>query len=129
LNRRIYARFSQNVLTDILVMSFIGFSGCATRHYVKHQVAPLEVQVADIRNTEAQQGERIDAADRRATAAIDIANKSLKVAAMANEEAVAADRRAAEADRRADAAHVNAMRALDRIETVESARESHRQPR
>ena len=69
-------RFNQNLVTDILGGSSIGFSGCATRHYVKHQVAPLEVQAADVRNVMTQQGERIDAAHRRAKAAIDIADNS-----------------------------------------------------
>jgi outer membrane protein OmpA-like peptidoglycan-associated protein len=102
-----------------LTASLIDFSGCATRHYVKHQVAPIESQVADVRNVEAQLTERIDAADRRAKGAIDLANDALMGAAMANEKAVAADRRAAEADRRADGAQVSAMRAMDHIDTVD----------
>src|SRR5579862_409333 len=97
-----------------------GFPGCATRHYVKQQVGTLEPQIAGIRNVEAQQSERIDAADRRAKAALDIAGQAGMAAVIANEKAVAADRRAAEADRRADAAEVNAMRALNRIDTVET---------
>jgi outer membrane protein OmpA-like peptidoglycan-associated protein len=118
-------RGSVRIFTLIFLgAALLGFSSCATRAYVKHQVAPIEAQLADFRHAETQQGERIDAADRRAKAAIDIADQGLMGAAMAGESAVAADRRAAEADRRADAAQVNAMRALDRIATVESQLEN-----
>ena len=108
------------LLIPFLVAAILAFPGCATRHYVKHQVETLEPQIADVRSIQAGQSERMDAVDNRAKAAIDLADKSIMAAAIVNEKAIGADRRAAEADRRADAAQVNALRALNRIEEVES---------
>jgi OOP family OmpA-OmpF porin len=114
----------QGVVRTILVVALLAttlvVSGCATRHYVKQQVGTLEPQIADVRNVEAEQSGRIDATDLRAKAAIDLADKAIMAAAIVNEKAIAADRRAAEADRRADAAYVEAKRALNQIDGVES---------
>jgi outer membrane protein OmpA-like peptidoglycan-associated protein len=113
------ASFRCFLFVSVLVLA-AGLSGCATRHYVKQQVAAIEPQIAEVRTAEAQQSERIDAINRRTNAIVDIADQAAMAAAIANEKAAAADRRAAEADRRADTAQVNAMRALNRIDSVEN---------
>jgi outer membrane protein OmpA-like peptidoglycan-associated protein len=107
-----------------VLMAAAALSGCATRHYVKQQVGTIEPQIAGIRAAAAQESERIEAVDRRTKAVVDIADQAAMAAVIANEKAVAADRRAAEADRRADTAQVNAMRALNRIDTVENQLEN-----
>ena len=116
-------RFSVGRFLFILLLVAVGisFTGCATRHYVKHQIQTIEPQLAEVRNVQAEQAERIDAVDRRANAAMDAADQAIIGAAMANEKAIAADRRGAEADRRADTAQVNALRALNRIDTMETS--------
>jgi outer membrane protein OmpA-like peptidoglycan-associated protein len=113
-------RFSLGVL---FLVTVIIVSGCATRKYVRHEIGQeigtIEPQVTEVRNTQAQQAERIDALDRRAQEGLTAANRAAMAAETANERATAADRRAADAERRADTAQVNAQRALNQIDTVE----------
>jgi outer membrane protein OmpA-like peptidoglycan-associated protein len=79
----------------------------------------VEPQIAEVRDAQAQQAERIDAVDRRAEAALAAADRATTSAEVANNRAAAAGRRAAEAERRADAAGRDAHRALNRIDMVE----------
>jgi OmpA-OmpF porin, OOP family len=103
-----------------LVVLGIMASGCATRKYVRGEVGAFEPQIAEVRDAQAQQAERIDAVDRRAKEGLMAANLAVTSAAIAAETATAAGRRAADADRRADAAQQDAKRALNRIDTVEN---------
>jgi len=103
-----------------LIVLAIVVSGCATRKYVKGQIGALEPQIAEVRDAQAQQAERIDAVDRRANDGLKAANQAMASATIASETANAAARRAAFADRSADAAQQNAQRALNRIDTVEN---------
>lgn len=104
----------------LFLATAIVVSGCATRKYVRHQIGTVEPQIAEVRDAQAQQAERIDAVDRRAQEGLSAANRAGLAAETANERASAADRRAVDADGRAEAAQQNAQRALNRIETVEN---------
>ena len=105
----------------ILVALGISFSGCATRHYVKNQIETIEPQIVEIRYTQSEQAERIDQTDRLAKTALAAADQAEMAAMVVNEIAAAAARKAMDAERRADTAQVNALRALNRIDTVEMA--------
>lgn len=104
----------------LLVLVVVAFSGCATRKYVKQEIGNIEPQIAEVRDAQAQQAERIDAVDRRAQEGLNAANRAMAAAETANERATVADRRAADADRRADTAQQNAQRAMSRIDNVEA---------
>jgi outer membrane protein OmpA-like peptidoglycan-associated protein len=104
----------------LLFASAIAFSGCATRQYVKHQVGAVEPQIAEVRDAQAQQAERIDVVDRRVMDAQAAADRAGTSAANAAEKAMAADRRAAEADRRANTAQQTATSAMNRVDAFEN---------
>jgi outer membrane protein OmpA-like peptidoglycan-associated protein len=103
----------------LLVLAAVIVSGCASRKYVRHEVAIVEPQIAEVRDAQAQQAERIDAVDRRAEAALATADRATTSAEVANDRSAAAGRRAAEAERRAEAAGQDAHRALNRADIVE----------
>jgi outer membrane protein OmpA-like peptidoglycan-associated protein len=105
-------------ITFVFVLA-VAVSGCATRKYVTHEIGKIEPQVAEVRDAQAQQAERIDAVDRRAQVGLDAANAAGAAVDRANARAVAAGQRAADADRRAEAAHQTAKRALNRLDTME----------
>ena len=104
----------------LLVVVAIAVSGCATRQYVRHEIGTVEPRIAEVRDAQAQQAERIDAVDRRAQQGLNMAGLVGMAADVADANAIAAGRRAMEADRRADAAQQNAQRALNRIDIVEN---------
>jgi outer membrane protein OmpA-like peptidoglycan-associated protein len=104
----------------LLTLAVVVFSGCATRKYVRSEIANIEPQIAEVRDVQARQAERVDAVDRRAEQAITAASLAGMAADMANEKAIEAVRRAADADRHANAAQQDAQRALNRIDTVEN---------
>jgi OmpA-OmpF porin, OOP family len=104
----------------LFLVAAIVLSGCATRKYVRNEIAKIEPQIAEIRDSQAQQAERIDAVDRRAQEGLSAANRSMMAAETATERATTAARRAALADRRADSAQQNAEQALKRIDAVEN---------
>jgi outer membrane protein OmpA-like peptidoglycan-associated protein len=107
-------------ISVLLIASALAFSGCATRQYVKHEVGAVEPQIAEVRDAQAQQAERIDAVDRRAVEAMTTADRAGMDAMNAAEKAMAADHRAAEADRRANTAQQTATSAMVRIDAVEN---------
>jgi OmpA-OmpF porin, OOP family len=107
-------------LLIVLLVFAILISGCATRRYVRSEIGAIEPQIAEVRDAQAQQAERIDAIDRRAKDGLNAANQATMSAIIAGETAVAVGRRAADAERRADAAQQNAKRALNRIDIVET---------
>jgi outer membrane protein OmpA-like peptidoglycan-associated protein len=108
----------------LFVLAAIIVSGCASRKYVRHEVATVEPQIAEVRDAQAQQAERIDAVDGRAEAALSAADRATTSAEVANARALAAGQRAANAERRADAAQQNAQRALVRVDIVEEQMEN-----
>jgi outer membrane protein OmpA-like peptidoglycan-associated protein len=107
-------------ISVVLTASTLAFSGCATRQYVRHEVGAVEPQIAEVRDAQAQQAERIDAVDRRAVEAMTTADRAGMDAMNAAEKAMAADHRAAEADRRANNAQQTATSAMSRIDAVEN---------
>jgi outer membrane protein OmpA-like peptidoglycan-associated protein len=106
-------------LAIVLLLTLIAASGCATRKYVSRQIGNVELKVAEVGDVQAQQGERIDAVDRRAKTALMAATGAGALAETANARALAAGERAMDADRRADAAQQTARRALNRLDTME----------
>jgi OmpA-OmpF porin, OOP family len=115
---------TRKLLLPILLLLAISFYGCATRQYVKHEVGAVEPQIAQVRDAQAEQAERIDAVDRRAEDGLTAANLAAKTAETANQRAIAADRMAANADRRAEAAQLDVKMAFNRIDTLESTFEN-----
>jgi outer membrane protein OmpA-like peptidoglycan-associated protein len=103
----------------LFLLAAITVLGCASRKYVRHEVATTELQIAEVRDAQAQQAERIDAVDRRAEAALATADRATTTAEVANDRSALASRRAAEAERRADAAGRDAHRALNRADMIE----------
>jgi outer membrane protein OmpA-like peptidoglycan-associated protein len=108
----------------LFLLAAITVLGCASRKYVRHEVATTELQIAEVRDAQAQQAERIDAVDRRAEAALTVADRAITSAEVANDRASAAAHRAANAERRADTAQQNAQRALNRVDIVEEQMEN-----
>jgi outer membrane protein OmpA-like peptidoglycan-associated protein len=104
----------------ILLVLVIALSGCATRKYVRQEIGKIQPQIAEMRDAQLEQAERIDAVDRRAQEGLMTANSAMMAADIADQKAVAADKRAADADRRADAANQNAQRAMSMVETTEN---------
>src|SRR5947207_15980052 len=94
-------------------------SGCATRHFVKHEVAAIDVQIARIDDVQMTQAEDIDRAYRAGRTAINLADQAAMAALVVKEIAGAASRKAADAERRADTAQGNAPLALNRIDTAQ----------
>jgi outer membrane protein OmpA-like peptidoglycan-associated protein len=105
-------------LVFLLVLA-VAFSGCATRKYVRQEISKIPPQIAEVRDAQLEQAERLDAVDRKAQEGLMVANHAVMAADTANQNAMVADKKAAEADRRADAANQNAQRAMNRIETAE----------
>src|SRR6266566_2780154 len=79
-------RFSVAVL---FIVAMILVSGCATRKYVRQEIGTIEPRITEVRNTQAEQAERIDAVDRRAQEGLTAANNATMAAETANERAVA----------------------------------------
>ena len=103
----------------VLITAAIVSSGCATRKYVRGEIGSLEPQIAEVRGEQAQQAERIDAVDKRASQGLNAANWAAMLAKNAGEAATAADRNAANAERRADGAQQTAQRAINAVEALE----------
>ena len=80
-----------------------------------NEIGALQTQIAELRDAQMQQAQRLDAVNQRAQAGLAEANQAAKAA---NQIATAADRMAANADRRAEAAQFNAKAALNQIGTV-----------
>jgi outer membrane protein OmpA-like peptidoglycan-associated protein len=97
----------------------VAFSGCATRKYMAHEIGDIKPQIAEVQDNQAQQAERIDAVDRRAHQALNLADRGAAAAMMANERAIAAGWAAMDAQRVADSAQQGARRALNRLDTME----------
>ena len=85
---------------------------------MKDEIEAIQAQMADMRNAQAHQAERIDAVGHRAQEGLAEANKEAMAATTASQIAAAADRIAADADRRAEAAQFNARRSVNQIHTV-----------
>jgi outer membrane protein OmpA-like peptidoglycan-associated protein len=99
----------------------VALSGCATRKFVRNEVGTavgkLEPRITDLDNKTKENGERIDAVDRRAQQGIQAADQK---ATQAGTAAAAADTKATNAQRTADTATQGVTQANTRITNVEN---------
>jgi OOP family OmpA-OmpF porin len=121
--------FGVFILTGVLALS-----GCATKKYVRQQVGALEPKIAEVSTATKENAERIDAVDRRTTAADQkatqagqaaqtaqtAANTADQKATQAGTAAQAADQRAGQAQQTATTANQGVQQANTRITTVEN---------
>lgn len=91
--------FGMSALAGVLL-----FSGCATKKYVREQVAAVNTEVTKVSNQTRENAEKIDAVDVRA-------RQGITDAAAARAAAAAADTRAGQAQTAAQAAQTSATQA------------------
>lgn len=111
-------------VAPVVLAGVLTLSGCATKKYVKQQVATLEPTIKAVQDKSAENAERIDAVDKRAQTGIATASAA---AATADQKAVTAQQSAQTAQTAAQAAQQTAttanngvQQANTRINTVES---------
>ncbi len=119
ISKRISSTSGLFVLAGLMVLS-----GCATKNYVRQQVATIDPKIAEVANANKENAERIDAVDRRATQGITAAAAAAQAAdqkaGQAQQAATAADQRAGQAQQAAQAANQAVQQANTRITTVEN---------
>lgn len=109
-----YRRYAFSGFTMLAGMALL--SGClSTRKFVRNEIAPVNQKVTEQGNQIRENGERIDAVDRRATQGITDAQAA---AAKANTAAQAADTRAGQAQTAATAAQTAAGAAQKTADTA-----------
>lgn len=109
---------SKVALTTVLMFAGLStLAGCATRSYVRQQIAPVSERVTGLEATSSELGERIDAVDGRAQQDIAEVRAAADAAAQA---AARADESAAVARRLAETAGEGGARANDRVTALES---------
>ena len=123
------SRFS--VVGFAMLAGVMVLSGCASRKYVRTQVGTLQPGITEAQNGVKENGERIDAVDRRAQQGITAASAS---AAAASAAAAVADQKGTQAgaaaqtaqnaaqaaQRQADTANQGVQQANNRVNTVET---------
>jgi outer membrane protein OmpA-like peptidoglycan-associated protein len=100
-------RFS--VFGVLILVGIVFLSGCATRKFVRNEVATLEPRITEVNNATRENAERIDAVDRRAT-------EGISAAGVADQKAVAAQTAANTADGKAVAAQAAANTANQAVQ-------------
>jgi outer membrane protein OmpA-like peptidoglycan-associated protein len=95
-------------------------SGCATRRFVRNEVAVVDAKVTEVAGDVTENRERIDAVDRRAQQGIDAAGAADTKATQAGTAAAAANTAATNAQRQADTANQGVQTANNRINTLET---------
>jgi len=107
-----------------VIVGVMTLSGCATKKYVRTQVGDLqntlEPKITEVSNTVKEQGERIDAVDRRAQQGITDAAAANTRATAAQTAASAADAKAVAAQTAANTANQGVQTATTRITTIET---------
>src|SRR5262245_54277320 len=101
----------------VAIAGVLLLSGCATRRFVRNEVGVVNDRVTTVETAGRENGERIDAVDRRSQEGIQGANAA---AGQANTAAQAAQTSANNAQRSADGATQGVQQANNRINTVES---------
>lgn len=105
----------------VMLASVLFLSGCATRKFVRNEVATLEgnvdTRITEVSNANRENAERIDAVDQRAQQGIQAATQQ---AGQANQAAQTAQTAANEADRKAETANQGVQQASNRINTLET---------
>jgi outer membrane protein OmpA-like peptidoglycan-associated protein len=105
----------------ILILVGVTFlSGCATRRFVRNEVATLEPRITEVSNATRENAERIDAVDRRATEGITAASTADQKAVAAQTAANTADQKAVAAQTAANNASQGVQQANTRITGVEN---------
>jgi len=100
-----------------MLVGLVTLSGCATKGFVRDQVAPIDTRVGSLESATEENAERIDAVDQRAQEGIQDAQGA---ADSAQQSADAAGDSAAAAGRTAETAEQGATQANNRVTTVES---------
>ncbi len=95
-------------------------SGCATKKWVRNEVAPIGPRITTVENAGKENAERIDAVDRRAQQGIQAAATADTKATQAGTAAATAQIAATAAQRQADTANQGVQQANTRINTLES---------
>lgn len=119
---RRFTGFGVSILAGTMLLS-----GCATKKFVRQEVAPVNQKVTEVGNQTRENAERIDGVDRRATQGINDAKAAATAAAAADTKATQAGTAAAAAQtsantaqQRADTANQGVQAANTRITTVET---------
>ena len=95
-------------------------SGCATRKWVRNEIAPIGPRITTVENAGKENAERIDAVDRRAAEGIQAAATADTKATQAGQAAATAQTAATAAQRQADTANQGVQQANNRINTLET---------
>jgi outer membrane protein OmpA-like peptidoglycan-associated protein len=107
-----------------VVIGLVTLSGCATHKYVKQQIGTITPQIEQANTQIKENGERIDAVDRRATQGIQgaqtAATNAQQAADRANGAAQTAQNAAQAAQRQADSANQGVQQANNRIGGLET---------
>jgi outer membrane protein OmpA-like peptidoglycan-associated protein len=115
-------RFS--VLGIVVLVGIVTLSGCATHKYVRQEIGKITPQIEQANTAIKENGERIDAVDRRATQGIQgaqtAAQNAQQAADRANGAAQTAQNAAQAAQRQADTANQTAQQANTRIGGLET---------
>ena len=115
-------RFS--VLGIAVLVGIVTLSGCATHKYVRTEIGKITPQIEQANAAIKENGERIDAVDRRATQGIQgaqtAATNAQQAADRANGAAQTAQNAAQAADRKADTANTGVQQANTRIGGLET---------
>src|SRR6476661_4359523 len=100
-------------VAPVVLAGFLTLSGCATKKYVKQQVATLDPTIKAVQDKSAENAERIDAVDKRAQTGIATASAA---AATADQKAVTAQTSAQTAQTAAQAAQQTATTANNGVQ-------------
>jgi OmpA-OmpF porin, OOP family len=111
-------RFS--VLGIAILAGIMVLSGCATKKYVRQEIATITPQIQEANNAIKENAERIDAVDRRATQGINAAQTAQQAADQANGAAQTAQQAAQAAAGSANTANQGVQQANNRINTLET---------
>jgi outer membrane protein OmpA-like peptidoglycan-associated protein len=95
-------------------------SGCATRKWVRNEIAPIGPRITTVENAGKENAERIDAVDKRAEQGINAAAAADTKATQAGSAAATAQTAADAAKQQADTANQGVQTATNRINTLET---------
>jgi len=103
-----------------VLAAMLFLSGCATRKWVRQEIAPIGPKITAVENAGKENAERIDAVDRRAQEGITAAAAADTKATQAGQAAATAQTAATAAQRQADTANQGVQQANNRISTLET---------
>jgi len=109
-----------SVVGIVILAGMMVLSGCASRKYVRTQVATLQPAITEVTNASKENAERIDAVDTRAQQGVAAAAAADTKATQAGQAAQTANTAAQAAQRQADTANQGVQQATTRIASVET---------